>query len=70
VPVYQHDFGGRDALIGGEPRLEKGWPDPAGESVVLSQAEPSPGSEFRQQEYAMVKRKKSTFERLSSAIPA
>jgi hypothetical protein len=65
VPVYQHDFGCRDALIGGEPRLERGWPDPAGESVVLSQAEPSPGSEFRQQEYAMVKRKKSTFERLS-----
>ena len=44
---------------------EKARLDPAGESVVLSQAEPSPGSEFRQQEYAIVKRKKSTFERLS-----
>jgi hypothetical protein len=28
VPVYQHDLGCRDSLIGGEPRLEKGRPDP------------------------------------------
>jgi len=31
VPVYQHDFGCCDALIGGVLALEKAQPDPAGE---------------------------------------
>jgi len=35
VPVYQHDFGCRDVLIGGGPVLEKGRPDPVGESVFF-----------------------------------
>ena len=66
MPVLQHDFGCRDALIGGGQCLEKGRPDPAGESVVSSQAEPSPCLNFRLEEYAMAKRKMSTFERLES----
>jgi hypothetical protein len=45
--------------------LKKARPDLAGESVVSSQAEP-PGSEFRLEEYAMAKRRMSTFERLES----
>jgi hypothetical protein len=45
VPVFQHDFGCRDALIGGDPALKKIRLDPAGESAFLSQAEPSPGLE-------------------------
>ena len=43
VPVFQRDFGCCDALIGGEPALEKVRPDPAGESEFFSQAEPSLG---------------------------
>jgi hypothetical protein len=45
VPVFQRDLGCCDALIGGELALKKVRPDPAGESVVFSQAEPSLGSE-------------------------
>jgi hypothetical protein len=43
VPACQHDFGCRDALIGGGRTLKKARPDPAGECAVLSQAEPSLG---------------------------
>jgi hypothetical protein len=42
VPVFQHDFGCRDALIGGEPALKKAGLDPAGESVIFFR-QPSPG---------------------------
>jgi hypothetical protein len=35
VPVFQHDFGCRDVLIGGEPALKKARRDPVGESVAF-----------------------------------
>ena len=45
VPVFQHDFGCCDALIGGESALKKARPDPAGESVVSFASRAEPGSE-------------------------
>jgi hypothetical protein len=35
VPVYQHDFGFRDVLIGGASALKKARRDPVGESVAF-----------------------------------
>ena len=66
VPVFQHDFGCCDALIGGGPALKKVRPDPAGESVVSFASRAEPGSEIRLEEYDMAKRKMSTFERLNT----
>jgi hypothetical protein len=45
VPVFQHDFGCRDALIGGDPALKKAGSDPAGESVIYFASRAEPGSE-------------------------
>jgi hypothetical protein len=53
-------------LIGGGPALKKGRGDPAGESVVFSQAEPSLGLISDDRSMHMAKQKKSAFERLSS----
>src|SRR5580693_983257 len=66
VPVFQRDFGCCDALIGGGPALKKVRPDPVGESVISFASRAEPGSEIRQEEYDMAKRKMSTFERLST----
>jgi len=43
VPVFQHDFGYRDALIGGEAVLKKAGSTPLESLSFLSQAEPSLG---------------------------
>ena len=40
VPVFQHDFGCCDVLIGGEPSLKKARPTPM-ESLLWAPAEPS-----------------------------
>jgi transposase len=66
VPVFQRDFGCCDALIGGGPALKKVRPDPAGESVVSFASRAEPESEIRREEHDMAKRRKSTFERLST----
>jgi hypothetical protein len=66
VPVFQHDFGFRDALIGGDRALKKVQLDPAGEAVILSQAETSLGLKIRLEGYDMAKRRMSTFKRLNS----
>ena len=43
VPAYQHDFGCRDALIGGALAPEKGPARPRWRVCRFSQAEPSLG---------------------------
>jgi hypothetical protein len=43
VPVFQHDFGRRDVLIGGDPALKKAGLTPLESLAFGSQAEPSPG---------------------------
>src|SRR6266542_3162183 len=67
VPVFQHDFGCCDALIGGASALKKVRPDPAGESVVSFASRAEPGSKKSDlRSMTMAKRKMSTFERLST----
>ena len=43
LPVFQHDFGSCDALIGGESALKKVRSTQLESLSFLSQAEPSPG---------------------------
>jgi hypothetical protein len=61
VPAGQHDLGCRDALIGGEPALKMARPDPAGESVVPWQAEPSLGQFSDRKSNAMAKRHEANY---------
>ena len=42
MPVFQHDFGWRDKLIGGRPPLQKGGRDPVGEIARFGQATAEP----------------------------
>ncbi|MBZ5729398.1 MAG: hypothetical protein LAP87_31040 [Acidobacteriia bacterium] len=66
MPVAEHDFGCGDQLLGGEIDLKKATLDPAREFVHESRPSRAWPKLKDKDDFAMAKRKKSTFERLRS----